>query len=196
MRGQSYESRLIRCEYDRDKVHYPESLFLWYLFFGAMHEVSHLFAAWWLGYDVMQEVVGESIKPWARLAYEVILGRQCSLPNLPLDLDGPVRRAGWICSSFLAALLYMFCCSFDCFNHTSTLRRKTGKMNTNSEIPLSFFTRVMSRNMLVAAFFNSFRCYFNRFFGMESGITIACWEISSDILLWQFRNYLIKPLLV
>ena len=159
---------------DKLERHSSGALFLWYLFFGVMHEVSHLVTAWWLGYDSvfqhLQEGVdnpksslGESTDPRVRLAYEVILGRQCSLPNLPLDLEGPVRHAGWIFSCLLVVLLTALCRHFKGSNYT--VKRDTGKDNEKNEVQRSLFAEVISSNMLVAALFTAFEAITTDFMG-------------------------------
>lgn len=144
----------------RLEFHQSGILFLWYLFFGAVHEASHFVTAWWLGYDFLSEHMqkaaniaesspSESTNPWVHLAYEVILGRQCSLPNLPLDLEGPVKRAGWISSCLLMVLLCIACRHFNCFNYNA--KRVNGKDNEKNETQVSFFAEVASSDMLMAA---------------------------------------------
>ena len=154
---------------DRLGHHYSSGIvFLWYFFFGAMHELSHYLTAWCLGYDLalQRTLLGQSSNDlWVHLAYEMILGRQCSLPNLPLDLEEPVKHAGWISSCLLLVLLTIFCCHFKRFNYT--VRRDNGNDNKKNERQGSFFDEVMSSSMLMAALVTAAESIVTDFIGWD-----------------------------
>mmetsp|Transcript_12587 Transcript_12587/g.29481 ORF Transcript_12587/g.29481 Transcript_12587/m.29481 type:complete len:1616 (+) Transcript_12587:106-4953(+) len=149
-----------------DTSYHRDRIFLWYIFFGAMHELIHLAAAWWMGYDVFLELSRETtgiqqlkssqeIDSSIRLAFEVLLGRQCSLPNLPEELELPVRHCGWIGSSLLLLLLTLPRWKFRWF----TGRSVEGDLNdedSNGEKQKSFLAEIISSGMLCAASVTAF----------------------------------------
>ena len=142
-------------------------LFAWYFFFGAIHESSHFVTAWWMGYDTVLQHIDDDINvldgrptdPWLQLAYEVILGRQCSLPNLPLGLEGPVRHAGWIFSCAMLIFLTVYC---RYFKHSNS--RDEDK---NIERQMSFFNEVTSNTMLLAALVTAIEAVSTDLFGFD-----------------------------
>lgn len=175
MRGLFNQCYYESSQRDRLKLDNSGVLFLWYFFFGALHEVSHFVTAWWLGYDVVFQHLkelggnptsgGQSANLWVRLAYEMILGRQCSLPNLPLGLEGPVRHAGWISSCLVVALLVFLCRHFKGFNYTvEPINRKD---DTTNHAQCSFFAEVISSNILLAALVTAFEAISTDLLGLS-----------------------------
>jgi hypothetical protein len=83
---------------------------LFYILFGALHEVSHLVVALLLGFG--DGLVNDGV---VALLYRTLLGRQCILPaldNVHADTDSDstaallvVRHAGWLFSVLLALVL-------------------------------------------------------------------------------------------
>ncbi len=149
-------------------------LFSWYFFFGAIHELSHYVTAWWMGYDFALQHIDDDINvfeggrrtdPWLHLAYEVILGRQCSLPNLPLGLEGPVRHAGWIFSCALLVLLTAYCRHFKQSN--SRVIPDNGNEDKNIERQTSFFNELISNTMLLAALVTAVEAVATDFLGFD-----------------------------
>eukprot|EP00536_Pseudo-nitzschia_multiseries_P000329 jgi/Psemu1/233447/estExt_Genewise1.C_40265 len=131
---------------------------MWYIFFGAMHESMHLAAAWFMGYDVFLEISREitgihttisyqGIDAYVRLAFEVLLGRQCSLPNFPEDMERPVRHFGWIGSSLLLMFL-------------------------NQEKRMFFLAEIMSSAMLFAAFVTACEAVATDLIGLSPNLPI------------------------
>eukprot|EP00531_Pseudo-nitzschia_arenysensis_P016726 CAMPEP_0116156094 /NCGR_PEP_ID=MMETSP0329-20121206/22651_1 /TAXON_ID=697910 /ORGANISM="Pseudo-nitzschia arenysensis, Strain B593" /LENGTH=1586 /DNA_ID=CAMNT_0003653159 /DNA_START=153 /DNA_END=4916 /DNA_ORIENTATION=- len=159
----------------RRKPRHSGTLLVWYFAFGAIHELSHYVTAWWLGYDIVLQqmdealdhpkssLLGQSNDRWVRLAYEIILGRQCSLPNLPRDLEDPVRHAGWISSCFLLILLAI---SFGCFNRfDQTVKRNKGNDSEKSGRGVTLFEKIMSNDRLVAAIVTAMEAITTDLFG-------------------------------
>lgn len=74
-------------------------LLLWYIGFGAVHEVAHLTTASILGYDV--ECNGD-------LLYRILLGRQVTIQGIQLDHyhSTIIQHAGWVVSATLAAVIF------------------------------------------------------------------------------------------
>jgi hypothetical protein len=187
---------LYGCQYNprqRGKVQFRCSgiLFLWYLLFGAVHEVSHLVTAWWLGYDLVSEnlqqgvdipksSLGQSTNPWVRLAYEVILGRQCSLPNLPLDLEGPVRQAGWITSCLLVICLILHCHLFKGFDCSTKQDNRKGSEKNEKE------WSCVEDAMLVAALVTAFEAVATDFMGWNPILPLSVGTIRQTFYCGNF----------
>lgn len=157
MKGRIYESQSETSQDGGLKAHGRKVIVLWYLLFGMIHEVAHVAAAWWLGYniplEISQQPVGNGISAWLRLAYEVALGRQLSLPNFPEDLERPVRHAGWICSCLLLLSLVVLRCT--------TWRRIGFEKNdinirSSNTLQCCFSAEIMSSDMLMAALITAF----------------------------------------
>jgi hypothetical protein len=126
-----------------------EQIFIWYIFFGIVHEVSHLITAWWLDYPFIQFSQDE----WFRLFYEVALGRQCSLPNASSEIEGPVRHAGWIFSVLLVAVLLITARIIRPFHQYSSTKSDS---SSSDKSQCSFITTLSSSGMLLAALVTAF----------------------------------------
>lgn len=83
----------------------PFNILLWYFFFGACHELSHVAVAFY--FDVFDGAMHPD-ESYTALILRVVLGRAIDLPALA-DADESVsslvRHIGWICSSFLAVAM-------------------------------------------------------------------------------------------
>ena len=94
------------CNFNKSSYHQASKqnvlLVLWYIAFGAIHELSHLVIAITLGYSHGIFDVGA-----ARFFHGILLGRQCILPSLDAESVSFlwVRHAGWMISLSLAILI-------------------------------------------------------------------------------------------
>ncbi len=115
--------------------------------------------------DSKSSLLGQSTDLWARLAYEMILGRQCSLPNLPLELEGPVRHAGWISSCLLLVLLTIYFRRFNRFDYT--VKRDNGNDSDKNDRQLPFVGGIMSNGILMAALVTAMEAITTDFIGWD-----------------------------
>lgn len=183
----------------RDRI-YPSGLvlFSWYLFFGAIHELSHFVTAWWMGYDfALQHIdddinvakLGQSTDPWVHLAYEVILGRQCTLLNLPRGLEGPVRHAGWIFSCLVLVLVTVYSRHF---KHDSRVKPDKGYENKKIQRQTSFFDDVMSSSMLLAALVTATEAIATDFLGFDQVLPLNMKTIGQTFYCGNFGVILLN----
>ena len=61
----------------------------WYIIFGFLHELFHLFTAYYL-------LGGHQVEINLRLAVDIIFWRQCSLGNVPPEIEKQIMSAGWL----------------------------------------------------------------------------------------------------
>jgi hypothetical protein len=83
------------------------SLVLWYIAFGALHELAHIATAVACGLsNLNMNGILQYNDGWIPLLYRVLLGRHVVLPALEYSYDEfLVRHAGWIFSIVLATVL-------------------------------------------------------------------------------------------
>jgi hypothetical protein len=82
----------------------PKSAVLWYVLFGALHEVSHILAAIVVG--ASGGLLNEGVPAFL---YNTLLGRCVVLPDLQdNDAEWFVRHAGWITSLVVACVVRRF----------------------------------------------------------------------------------------
>ena len=139
-----------------------EQIFIWYIFFGIVHEVSHLITAWWLDYPFIQFSQDE----WFRLFYEVVLGRQCSLPNALSQIEGPVRHAGWIFSVLLVAVLLIAA-------RFNRLFQYSNNSSSSDKSQYSFITAISSSGMLLAALVTAFEAISTDLIGLKPFLSLC-----------------------
>ena len=82
--------------------------------FGAVHEASHLAAAWWTGRLVGVETITDTANVVAKamLGRHVVVAADVSDGRIALDID-PVRHAGWVASAVVAiAVAFVYTCRY------------------------------------------------------------------------------------
>ena len=81
--------------------------------FGAVHEASHLAAAWWTGRlpDVANLTDSANVVAKAMLGRHVVVAANVSDGHVALDID-LVRHAGWVASAVVAITVAIASCRY------------------------------------------------------------------------------------